>query len=98
MSEEITGDLSLVELRFKLQANAGYKSDSTLGKARLYIDAARAIVSLGIEETEHEGERVRLNLGLLEKQLAEAERWLAYQSAASTRLPVYQPAADWRCE
>ena len=98
MAQTVTGDLSFDEYQKIRRDNVGYRWDSSLVKVRLYIDATEAILTWGVEETEHSGERLQVNVEIMRKQLDKAVAWEASRSIATASPTVYQPAANWRCE
>ena len=100
MATTVSGELSYDELQVIRRDNVGYRYDSSLVKVRLYIEASDALLTWSLEETEHSGERAKVNPLILERQLEKARLWESVQNAvANAALPtVYQPADNWRGE
>jgi hypothetical protein len=95
---EVNGSLTYEELLRIRNDNVGYRSDTSLLKVRLFIEATEALLGTPLTETEHAGERIALDPRELRLSLESAIRWQASQTMRSQPLPVFQPADGWRCE
>ena len=98
MAQTVTGELAFDELQKIRRDNVGYRYDSSLVKVRLYIEASDAILTWSIEETEHSGERAKVNPLILERQLEKARHWEAAMVVSVAAPTAYQPADNWRGE
>ena len=98
MSLTISSELSYDDLQKVRRDNVGYRYDPSLTKVRLYIEASDALLTWGLEETEHSGERIKVNPLQVERQLEKARHWESLQLAIQAKPVVFQPAQNWRCE
>jgi len=69
--------LSREELEGVLRANATWEVDQDEAKAREYVAVASAMLALPVTEFDHAGERVRLDIRILQENMLRAARWLA---------------------
>lgn len=88
--------LSREELETVLRANATWEVEQSETQAREYVGAANALLALPITEFDHAGERVRLDIRILQENMLRAAKWLAYRRRFPRGRAIYADVSNFR--
>lgn len=86
-----TGHVRPEQLYEVLQRSAVYDVDDDAVAARNLIVAGRALLQRGVTSIDHAGDRLTIQPATLEKQVAEAEKFLADRRLDTCKPTFYRP-------
>lgn len=92
----ISGQLTAEELQVIIADNASYRSQQSVAMADALIDAIEALLAIPLSEVDHSGERIRIDVRVLQEQQQKAVKWR--EAKRFTLMPPthYIPARNWR--
>lgn len=80
----LSGSSTLADVQAEYDDNAGYAEDASAAKAAAFVTAARILLRRLPAESGTREAHVRINLEIIQGELARAERWLQANDASAS--------------